>query len=479
MLLRMIYDDTLAQAAYLIGCQQTGEAIIIDPERDVDRYIRAAEKEKLRIVAIAETHIHADYLSGARELAEKTGARLYVSDEGDAEWKYQWLGKKSGGGAYDHRLLHDGGVFQVGRIEFKAMHTPGHTPEHICFMVTDRGGGASEPMGIASGDFVFVGDLGRPDLLESAAGKAGSKVPSARRLYHSVQGFTKLPDYLQLWPAHGSGSACGKALGAVPQSTVGYEKRFNKSLRAATSEDYFVEFILEDQPDPPLYFARMKRLNRDGPRVLGPLPTPRMLSESDLAALDGRKAVVIDTRPWNSFKAGHIPGALYIPLDKSFPTVAGSFIEEQDRIVLVVDEGRVEEAVRNLVRIGLDNITGFIPPQALERPGAGAKTRETSADIPPEELRDKLSDSGVFVLDVRNTSEFDEGHIPGATSAPYTRLASRLGELPRERRIIVNCASGARSSRAVAFLQRAGFDAANLAGGFQAWQKAAPATVAR
>jgi hydroxyacylglutathione hydrolase len=189
--------------------------------------------------------------------------------------------------------------------------------------------------------------------------------------------------------------------------------------------------------------------------------------------------VVIDTRPWSAFKAGHIPGALYAPLDKTFPTVAGSFVGENEDIVLVIDEARVEEAVRNLVRIGLDRVTGFVAPKALERPGAAPRQRETSADIGPAEAREKLSAPVALVLDVRNTSEFNEGHIPGATSAPYTRLASRLADLPRDRTIIVNCRSGARSSRAVAFLQRAGFDATNLAGGFLAWEKQAPAGVER
>jgi hydroxyacylglutathione hydrolase len=467
MLLRMIYDDALAQAAYLIGCQKTGEAIIIDPERDIDRYILAAQKEGLRIVAAAETHIHADFLSGSREFAERTGAKVYLSDEGDAEWKYRWLDKKTGGGRYDHRLLRDGDVFAIGNIEFKVLHTPGHTPEHICFLVTDRGGGAAEPMGIASGDFVFVGDLGRPDLLESAAGKPGSKEPSARRLYQSVQGFGRLPEYLQLWPAHGSGSACGKALGSVPQSTVGYEKRFNPSIRAATTEERFVEFILEDQPDPPLYFARMKRDNRDGPKILGALPRPRALSVPEVEALDGRKTVVIDTRTWKAFSGGHIPGALYIPLDRSFPTVAGSFIAETDEIVLVAEEWRVEEAVRGLVRIGLDRVTGYLTPAALE----GRTARETSRDVDATALREGPADGAPFLLDVRNTSEFRDGHIPGALSVPYPRLAARLDEVPRNRKIVVNCQGGGRSARAVAFLQRAGYDAANLAGGFAAWQR--------
>ena len=181
MFMRIIYDEKLAQAAYLIGCQKTGEAVVIDPERDVDRYIDLAAENGLRIVATAETHIHADFVSGSRELAERVGAKVLVSDEGDADWKYEWLNKKLDGGAYAYRLLKDGDTFNIGHIEFKVIHTPGHTPEHIVFLVTDRGGGANEPIGMATGDFVFVGDLGRPDLLESAAGHAGAMEPSARR----------------------------------------------------------------------------------------------------------------------------------------------------------------------------------------------------------------------------------------------------------------------------------------------------------
>ncbi|RMF77646.1 MAG: MBL fold metallo-hydrolase, partial [Planctomycetota bacterium] len=254
MFVERIYDTQLAQAAYLIGCQRTGDAIVIDPERDIDRYIHAAAANGLRITAVTETHIHADYLSGTRELAEATAATVYLSDEGDADWKYQWLDHKIGGGSYPHQLLHDGDTFDVGNVRFQAVHTPGHTPEHISFLVTDLGGGANEPIAIATGDFVFVGDLGRPDLLETAAGQTGAKEPSARRLYASLQSFLKLPDYLQVWPAHGAGSAWGKALGAIPQTTVGYEKRFSPAIRAAESEDAFVSAILAGQPEPPLYF---------------------------------------------------------------------------------------------------------------------------------------------------------------------------------------------------------------------------------
>ena len=366
MFLRMVYDDKLAEAAYLIGCQRTGEAIMIDPERDVDRYEKIASANGLRIVAVAETHIHADFISGGRELAEK-GAKVYVSDEGDADWKYQWLDKKMGGGGYNHRLLKDGDTFAVGNIEFKAVHTPGHTPEHLCFMVTDRGAGADKPMGVATGDFVFVGDLGRPDLLESAAGFAGKADPSAHRLYQTVRKFMAWPDYLQVWPAHGAGSACGKALGAVPQSTVGYEKMFNASVLAAKTEQGFVDFILDAQPEPPLYFARMKRDNKIGPRVLGGVPTPRELSVDDLKKVVEKKAMVIDTRSWAAFKQGHLPGALHLPLNNTFNTDAGSLIGEHDVIHLIIEPSRVDEAVRDLIRVGLDKFCGWYDADLSEK----------------------------------------------------------------------------------------------------------------
>ncbi len=470
MFMRMIYDEKLAQAAYLIGCQKTGEAVIIDPERDVDRYIELASQNDLRIVAAAETHIHADFLSGSRELAERIGAKVYVSDEGDADWKYRWLDKKLGGGSYDHTLLKDGDTFRIGNIEFKAVHTPGHTPEHIVFMVTDLGAGADAPIGMATGDFVFVGDLGRPDLLESAAGVAGAMEPSARRLYATVQKFKDVPDFVQVWPAHGAGSACGKSLGAVPTSTVGYERRFNPAIRAATDEQHFVDFILSGQPEPPMYFADMKRKNKMGPPILGGLPEPARLDLDAMLALDATKVAIIDTRTWAEFKSGHIPGAMYFPLTKSFNTDAGSMVRDTEDIYLVVEEYRLEEAVRDLIRIGLDRIKGWIGPDAIAHadPASLATTREAGI----EEARAMLGQQGVRVLDVRRATEFAEGHIPGATNIAHTRLMGRMDELPDADTILINCRSGGRSGRASAYLQRAGYDVVNLKGGMLAWEEA-------
>ena len=480
MFMRQIYDDKLAQAAYLIGCQRSGEAIVIDPERDVDRYINLALENDLRITAVAETHIHADFLSGARELAEALGARVYISDEGDAEWKYQWLDRRVGGGSYDHQLLKHGDRFSVGNIDFEVAHTPGHTPEHISLLITDRGGGATEPIAIASGDFLFVGDLGRPDLLETAAGQQGAREPAARQLFRTVQHLRDLPGFLQVWPAHGAGSACGKALGAVPISTIGYEERFNPAIHAARDEKTFVDFILSGQPEPPLYFARMKRDNKMGPKVLGSLPLPPRMTVKELAAIDAQSAAIVDTRPWPAFRAGHVAGAMSFPLRKSFNTDAGSMIDESEAIYLIIEPGRVEEAVRDLVRIGLDDIRGWFDASDMDEYASAGGALAATAEISPVEAREMIeSQPRIAVLDVRRAVEFESGHIPGALNIAHTRLAAHLDDLPRDRHWIVHCQGGIRSARASAFLQRKGFEVTNLEGGFSAWQSAGAAMTGR
>lgn len=468
MLMRMVYDEKLAQAAYLIGCQQTGEAIVFDPERDVDRYTDLAASHQLRIVAVAETHIHADFVSGARELCERVGAKVYLSDEGGADWTYQWLDKKLDGGTYDHQLLKDGDTFSIGKIEFTAVHTPGHTPEHLVYLVTDHGSGATEPIGMISGDFVFVGDLGRPDLLETAAGQAGAMEPSARNLYRTLQRLEGVPDFVQVWPAHGAGSACGKALGAVPTSTIGYEKRFNPAILAGRSEQEFVDFILSGQPEPPLYFANMKRDNKIGPPVLGTLPEPRRMSPTDLASLDASRVALLDLRDWPTYRAGHLAGAMSFELGNTFGTDVGSMVRDDEDIYLIIDEQRLEEAVRDLVRIGLDRIIGWCPADEFDRnPPPGLIGLD---EIGVDQARGLIEDRAVRVLDVRRMSEFSQGHIEHAVNIAHTRLASRMDEVPEGSTLLINCRSGKRSARAAGYLQRAGYEVLNLEGGYLAWE---------
>lgn len=468
MLFRQIVDEKLAQYAYLVGCQRTGEALLIDPERDVDRYLQMAGREGLRVTAVTETHIHADFLSGARELCRR-GVRTYLSGMGGQDWSYRW---PEADGA-EVTLLVDGSSFMVGNIEITAVHTPGHTPEHLAFLITDHGGGADEPMGMVSGDFVFVGDVGRPDLLESAAGVAGAMQEGAEALHRSLLRFMELPDWMQLWPGHGAGSACGKALGAVPDSTVGYERRFSPALGAARrGEGDFIDYVLDAQPEPPLYFGRMKRLNRDGPPLLDELPSPRRLSLEELGALAGRTDVaVVDTRLDRSeFMRGHLPSSLRAPLDKTFPTITGSYLDPERPIHLIVPEAQVEEAVHDLVRIGLDRVEGWAPPEALEAWFAAGGARNSIEETDTLAMEGRRYGPDVAVLDVRKLGEFREGHVPGALHIPHTRLAERLGELPRDKKILVYCRSGARSATAAALLAREGFDAVYVNGLFEEWQ---------
>ncbi len=474
MLLRQITDRKLAQHAYLVACPGSKEALIVDPLRDVDQYVDAARREGLRIVAVAETHIHADYLSGVRDLADRTGARIYLSGGGGPDWSYRWAE-----GRDDVTLLHEGDEFSIGNVVVRAAHTPGHTPEHIVFLVADAGVG--EPMGVLSGDFVFAGDLGRPDLLESAAGEAGSREAGAHDLFQSVNQLLGWPDWLQVWPGHGAGSACGKALGAVPQTTAGYEKRFNDSVQAALrGEDAFVRAILDGQNEPPLYFARMKRLNRDGVPPLTELPAPRRIAPPELADWSGRTdRFVFDTRiDRSAFMARHLRGALHVPLDRTFNTVAGSLMADPALpILLILDRDRVEEAVRDLVRVGLDNVEAYATFDDLDAYFAAGGTPAVIEEISTSELESRRG-AGAHVLDVRYGPEFEQRHVPDAIHIPYTRLAERIGEIPNDGPVLVHCQGGARSAAASAFLARAGYEVVFVNGPFSAWRTAVDAVAA-
>jgi hydroxyacylglutathione hydrolase len=465
MLFRQIFDDQLAQYAYLVGCQRTREAILVDPERDVDRYLELARREGVRIVAVTETHIHADFLSGTRELAARDSAlRVYLSDEGDADWKYRW--PEADGRAWTK--LRDGDAIRVGNVELRVRHTPGHTPEHLVFLIVDHGGGADEPMAMLSGDFLFVGDLGRPDLLESAAGVTGAREPSARALWASARGLSELPEWLQVWPGHGAGSACGKALGAVPASTLGYERRFSPALAAVDAgERGFVEFILAGQAEPPVYFGRMKRLNRDGPPLLGELPRPRRLGAEELVRKAEEQGVaVLDTRRERAeFFSRHLAGSLFAPFNVTFPTIAGTYVEPGQDIVLIADERVVEPAVRCLVRVGLDQILGWAPPATLGELASDALRALRRVDF-EDGFDAELAAPGALAVDVRTRAEFEEAHVDGARLAPHTRLPVELVTLPKGRPLLVYCETGSRASSAASYLAARGFDARYVDGRF-------------
>jgi len=452
MFFKQFFDQKLAQYSYLLGCQATGEALIIDPMRDIDQYLKAAADENLEITKAADTHIHADYVSGLREFAEN-GTKIYASDEGGKDWRYEWLIDSD----YNYQLLKNGNIIVVGNVIVKAWHTPGHTPEHLSYYIIDRTV-SDHPVGIATGDFVFVGDVGRPDLLESAAGQKGAMEPSAKTLYHSIKEFKKEPEYLQIWPGHGAGSACGKTLGAVPASTVGYELRFNPSILEASDEQNFIDYILEGQPAPPYYFARMKVVNKKGPKVLGILPNPSKVTVSDINdILQKQNIVILDTREMKIFMVGHLPGSICAPLNKQFNTVAGCYIEPEQYIYLVIENEKLDEAKRDLVRIGLDRITGFITPVVLDTfKNEFGKLRSISV-IDFKELKELQISQNVQILDVRKKNEYEKGHIPDALNIAYTRLLLQKNELSNEKPWAVHCQTGIRSAYAVSYLETQGF----------------------
>ena len=458
MLLKYFYDKSLAQASYMVGCQRTGEAIVIDPSRSVEQYLEAAAAEGLRITGSAETHIHADFVSGSRELADRVGAKLYLSDEGPADWKYQFSGKHSS------QLLKDGDVIQVGRIKLEVMHTPGHTPEHISFVLTDEGGGANLPMGIFTGDFVFVGSIGRPDLLETAAGVVGSAEKGARQLYHSIERFKNLPDHLQVWPAHGAGSACGKGLGAIPSSTVGYEKLFNPSLQYQDEQE-FVEYILADQPETPFYFAVMKRVNKVGPELTRNLPAVNPIPSTDLAK-SSQEHMAIDIRSSASFADGHVVGSINVP-SNSLVQWAGFFVDYNKPLFLLTDSDSLAANLRSLRSIGIDNVQGYFDINTAE---VQKHFTEAYSSATPRDLAARIEDGSVRLVDVRAATEFNEGHIHNAEHHFLGNLLRQLSKIDKSKPVVVQCLGGGRSAIGTSILQRAGFNATNMTGGYKAWR---------
>ena len=467
MFFRQVFEEGLAQASYVVGDPEAGVALVVDPRRDIDVYLRIADDNELKIVAITETHIHADFLSGARELAAATGATLHLSDCGGEGWTYT---VPSGTRV---RRLRDRDRIDIGSVMVDVRHTPGHTPEHIMCLVTD-GPVAPGPMVALTGDFIFVGDVGRPDLLESAVGVVGSAQTGARAMFASLRDvFSAVPDFVQIWPGHGAGSACGKALGAVPASTAGYERitAWWAPFVAAGDEDGFVRELLDGQPDAPTYFARMKRLNRDGMPLLGSLPRATRLDRISLrAALDGG-ATLIDTRGKDAFRSHHPKGALCILDESTFSTRTAWFVDPDRPIVVIARPERVETLVRELVRVGLDHFAGYVD----------AADTATLASLPAEALEiESVSDAfahwkagDAAVLDVRSDLEFKAGHVPGALHVPAGRLTRALDEIPRDKPLIVHCAGGSRSAAASSVLLAAGFSSvSDLVDGFEAWEEA-------
>jgi len=456
-----VYEKGLAQASYFIGCQETKEAIVIDPKRDTDTYLEIAEKEKLNIIYATETHIHADFLSGSREIAAATGAEILLSDEGGDEWQYN----------FQHKGLRDKDKFSIGNILFEVMHTPGHTPEHISFLLTDTKA-STEPMMIFTGDFVFVGDVGRPDLLEKAAGVDGAGTQSAKQMFRSLKKFKALPDHLQVWPGHGAGSACGKAIGSVPGSTAGYEKLSNVAFKIE-NENKFVEMILDGQPEPPKYFSMMKMLNKSDRSILKSITYPKKLSHKQFEVAAAKGYRIIDVRNKLQFAAGYYPGSINIQDNNSFTTWAGWVLDYSEPFILIANDDRIDALTRSLIRIGLENILGYINEDEilLNRDNVFKKINL----IDPAELKEKLHD--VHLIDVRNNSEYIDERIPGSENIFAGYIPDNLNKIDKDKQTVVYCTSGDRSSLAASILMRSGYSYIyNLATGIEGWKQAGLST---
>lgn len=462
MFFQHIYDKSLAQGSYLIGCQATGEAIVIDARRDIDVYLDLARQNNLTITHITETHIHADFLCGSRELAAVTGATMYLSDEGGNDWQYE----------FPHEGLRDGDVIKVGNLSLEVIHTPGHTPESVSFLLRDHPA-SDKPVMVFTGDFVFVGDIGRPDLLERAAGFAGTMEIGARQTFRSLRKFADLPDYVQVWPGHGAGSACGKALGAVPSSTVGYEKIQNWAFQYGEDESGFTDYLLSGQPEAPKYFAMMKRLNKVNRPLLVEVPKHPKLTNEEFRSAYANGLKVIDARNKTTFASGHIPGSLNIQGNNSFATWMGWLLNYQEQFILVVDDSQVEDLTRKLMRIGMDNVYGYI--SAVDNLGIELATADV---IDLAEFKSYLGKPDVQVIDVRSVTEYEARHIEGVDHVFLGTLQDNLHKISRDRQIVVHCQSGDRSTIAQSVLARNGFrNVKNFGGGMKEWLASGEKTV--
>ena len=456
MFFQHVYDKSLAQASYFIGCQKAGVAAVIDPKRDIDTYLEIAEQNKMKITHIFETHIHADFLTGSRELAAVTGADMYLSDEGGKGWEYE----------FPHHGLKHGSEVMVGNLQFKVLHTPGHTPESISFLLTDLPA-SNEPVMLFTGDFVFVGDVGRPDLLEKAAGLKGTQDIGANQMFESINLFSNLPDYVQVWPGHGAGSACGKALGAVPSTTIGYEKKRNWAFQYGADKEGFVKFLLADQPESPKYFAKMKELNKVDRALLTEVPDLKQLTPNELLTAMNQGIKVIDTRNKTEFQAGFIPGTINIQGNNSFATWMGWFVTYDEPFILIANKSQLNDLTRKLMRIGMDNFHGYLDASQLATAFSGQLVTAQMADL--KAVNDHGTDD---VIDLRGAAEYNSGHIPGAKHVFVGTLLQNLDEVPRNKPVIIHCQGGDRSAIAYSLLVKNGYsNVRNFSGGINEWVK--------
>ncbi len=454
MIFNQYYLDCLSHASYLIGDETSGRAVVVDPRRDINEYVADATEAGLTIDLVLETHFHADFLSGHLELAEATGAEIGFSSVAEPE--------------FPARKLADGEVISLGEVTLEILHTPGHTPESMSIVVREHAGDET-PYGVLTGDTLFIGDVGRPDLLASIG---FSRDELAEKLYDSLHNkLMPLPDATKVYPAHGAGSACGKNLSTDTWSTMGEQKQTNYALLAPDRET-FIELVTEGQPPAPDYFVYDAILNRKDRELLDEtaLPPALDLDGFDRVVADG--AMIIDGRDPEDFARGHLAGSINVGLNGRYAEFAGSVVPSDVDIVLVVDDGFELEAKNRLARIGFDRVVGFLQSPLAVMEGNPDRVRRASRLTVAEfdDRRAELDD--LQLVDVRNQGEAKLGTIPGAVNIPVGELPSRTGELDPDKTTVVFCAGGYRSSVAASSLRQAGFgDVSDILGGYGAWDR--------
>lgn len=450
----------LGHISALIADEEAGVAAVIDPRRDVDGYLRDAAERGLRISHVVETHLHNDYVSGARELAALTGARHVIGAGAEL--------------SHEHAGLRQGDQFDVGALRFSALETPGHTPEHVAYAVADRSR-ADEPALLFTGGSLLVGAVGRTDLLDHERAE-----PYARQMFASLHDqLLRHEDYVAVLPTHGGGSLCSKDISTTPRSTLGFERRHNGLLGISEVEE-FVRALLDGQPAFPRYFARMRPINQAGPAPLGSVSAAVPLTVAEVSDMLNADALAIDLRAHAQYAQAHLPGALSIPAGSSFGTWLGWVVDHDRPLVLVLDgPAEWDDALRQALRIGHEGIRGYLQGGLAAWLGQGHEV-ESSSTATVRQLRDRLAgrhghpgDEPPLVLDVRQHDEYERGHVPGAVHIMAGDLPARLADLPRGRPIVTICAAGYRSAVAAGLLRQAGFsDVTSVGAGVPAWQAA-------
>jgi glyoxylase-like metal-dependent hydrolase (beta-lactamase superfamily II)/rhodanese-related sulfurtransferase len=442
---KQFYVGCLAHASYLVGDQ--GEAAVVDPSRDVQMYLDEAAAHGFTIRWILETHLHADFVSGHRELAARTGATIAIGARAEA--------------AYPHRPLREGDEIRVGSVRIRAIETPGHTPESLSFLIYKDDADAP-PWGVLTGDTLFVGDVGRVDILSSRLPVA----ELAGLMYDSLHGkLLKLPDETRVYPAHGAGSLCGRNISKDTWSTIGRERAMNPALKPM-SREAFVAGATRDVPETPIYYLHSRDINKAGPALDAERPLPSSIAPRAVEERVRAGAMLLDTRPVPDYAAAHVPNALHVSLDGQYASWVGTLLRPDQEIVLIAEPDRIEEAVMRLARVGYERVIGVLDG-GIDGWRAAGLPITSLAQVPAG----MLADGARRVLDVRRGHEWTDGHIAGATHIPLSELPARAGELDRGASWAVICASGYRSAIAASVLERAGITrVSNVVGGMDAWR---------